>query len=88
VLPSPLADGAGLLNAKAAYLSPVLGSANAGQYYADGFARSIYPLIYGQPLVWRDPKYRDIRWRSLTWSSLTWDRLAWDNIAWDNMVGD
>jgi Ice-binding-like/Subtilase family len=88
VLPNPLADGAGLLDAQAAYLSPVLGSANAGLYYADGFARSIYPLIYGQPLVWRDPKYQGIQWRSLTWSSLIWDNIAWDNIAWDNFAWD
>jgi subtilisin family serine protease len=88
VLPNPLADGSGLLNAQAAYLSPVLGNANAGLYYADGFARSIYPLIYGQPLVWRDPTYQGLQWGSLTWSSLIWNQLAWDNIAWDNIAWD
>jgi ice-binding like protein/subtilase family protein len=83
VLPDPLADGSGLLDAGAAYASSALGSANAGLDYTDSFARSIYSLIYGQPLVWRDPTYHGIQWRLLNWSTLTWDRLAWDNIAWD-----
>jgi hypothetical protein len=83
VLPDPIADGSGLLNARAAYSSPVLGNANAGLYYADGFARSIYSLIYGQPLVWRDPADQGIQWSLLDWSTLIWDQLAWDNIAWD-----
>ena len=88
-LAAPLyADLAGLLNARAAYLSPALGSANADLHYADGFARSIYPLIYGQPLVWRDPTYHGIPWNSLTWSSLIWNQVAWNNIAWDNFAWD
>ena len=52
----------GLLNAQAAYASPALGSANAGLYQADSFARSIYPLIYRQPLVWRNPTFLGIPW--------------------------
>jgi subtilisin family serine protease len=88
VSPHPLADGSGLLNTQAALLSPALGSANVGLYYADGFARSIYPLIYGQPLIWRDPTFQGIPWSSLTWSNLVWDQLAWNNVAWDNVAWD
>jgi serine protease AprX len=87
-LADPTADGSGLLNAKAAYQSGPLGNANGGQYHADAFARSIYPLIYGQPLVWRDPYYMGISWNTLTWSNIAWDNIAWDNIAWDNIAWD
>jgi hypothetical protein len=86
VLPDPLADGSGLLDAGAAYLSPSLGSANLGLDYADGFARSIYPLIYGRRLVWRDPTYHGIQWNRLTWRTLIWDHLAWDKLAWDKLA--
>jgi serine protease AprX len=88
-LPNGTADGAGLLNAKAAYDSPPLGEANQGALVpADAFARTAYPLLHGKPLVWRNPSYHGIVWSLLTWATLTWNSLTWENLAWDNIAYD
>jgi len=55
---------------------------------ADTLARALYPIIYGSPLVWKDPNYLGIDWRSLNWTNLGWDNLAWDNLGWDNLGWD
>ncbi|HEX8966476.1 MAG TPA: hypothetical protein VF937_01265, partial [Chloroflexota bacterium] len=82
-LPSPTADGAGLLNAAAAYnASP--GVANRGLRVADGAARSLYQLLYSRPLTWKDPDYQGVNWNALTWSNLQWNATTWDNLSWDN----
>jgi serine protease AprX len=82
------AAGAGLLDANGATTAPTSGSANLGLRPADAFARALYPALYGQPLVWKDPYYQGIAWNTLTWATLTWDNIAWDNIAWDNIAWD
>jgi subtilisin family serine protease len=91
-------DGTGLLDAYAATNSPSRGAANQGLRPADGLARTLYPIIYGQPLAWKNPIYLSINWGALTWATLSWtgpawdnyvwDGVAWTNIAWDNIAWD
>jgi len=82
------ASGAGLLDAYRVTGASPNGKANQGLRPADSFARALYPILYGQPLVWRDPNYHGIAWNTLNWATLTWDNIAWDNIAWDNIAWD
>jgi serine protease AprX len=84
----PDADGKGLVDAYAAVTSAPMLAENRGLRPSHSFARVIYPLIYGQRLVWRDPYYAGIDWNSKTWETLSWDNIAWDNIAWDNIAWD
>jgi serine protease AprX len=77
------ASGSGLLDAYGALRSPAPAGANRGLRPADGLARALYPVLYGQPLVWRDPFYGGIDWRALSWATLAWDAAAWDNLDWD-----
>src|SRR6266513_1006328 len=111
VLPDPIADGSGLLNAYAATIAvpcnaapnPVLPGgfligplfsptpvpcANQGLRPADGFARALYPVLFGSPLQWQDPPAGGIFWPLLTWDTLLWNSAAWDNFAWDGVAWD
>src|SRR5881396_774770 len=116
VLPDPIADGSGLLDAYAAVsaASPpappggfVLGGlglggplggapppaaplacANRALRPADGFARALFPVLYGSPLHWKDPTLGGIDWQTLTWDSVVWDSIAWDNFLWDSVLWD
>jgi serine protease AprX len=98
VPPPPTASGAGLLDAYATTNSPVMGSANLGLRPADGLTRTLYPIIYGQPLVWKNVNYLGSDWTMLTWATLGWtaptwdnyywDAVGWSNIAWDNIAWD
>ena len=87
-VPDPIADGAGLLDARAADQSPVLPAANGGLRPADGFARALYPVLYGSPLRWKNPLLGGILWNLLTWSTLNWTSVAWDNFDWDSVAWD
>ena len=62
--------------------------ANRGLRQADGFARSAFAVLYGLPLVWRDPTLGGIAWQTLTWDSVVWDSVAWDNFDWDSVAWD
>jgi serine protease AprX len=86
--PDPAADGRGLVDALAAVYSGAPASANTGLRPADTLARSLYPILYGSALTWKNPRYREIDWTRLTWENLAWDNLAWDNLAWDNLAWD
>src|SRR5438094_1688656 len=116
VLPDPIADGSGLLDAYAAVsaasppaptggfvlgglgLGGLLGGApppaaplacaNRALRPADGFARALFPVLYGSPLHWKDPTLGGIDWQALTWDSVLWDSTAWDNFAWDSVLWD
>ena len=107
VLPDPIADGSGLLNANAA-VNATLGTTptgggllfgtlqsvvsvacvNQGLRPADGFARALFPVLFGSPLQWKDPLFGGIFWPLLTWDTLVWNSVAWDNFAWDSVVWD
>ncbi|HEY3107654.1 MAG TPA: S8 family peptidase, partial [Chloroflexota bacterium] len=82
-LPDPSADGSGLLDAYAAALSAPRGAANQGLRPAGPAARALYPVLYGQHLVWRDPLRGGVLWSLLTWSTLGWNDGVWDNLNWD-----
>jgi serine protease AprX len=71
-------------------LQPVLRlvTANTGLRPADGFARSMYPVLYGSPLRWEDPTLGGILWGLLTWNTLVWNSIAWDNFDWDSVAWD
>jgi serine protease AprX len=108
VLPDPIADGSGLLNAYAAVNTappgaPAFGGGllfgtlqavvsvacvNQGLRPADGFARALYPVLFGSPLNWNDPLLDGIYWPLLTWDTLTWNSIARDNFAWDSVAWD
>jgi serine protease AprX len=123
VLPDPIADGSGLLDAYAAMIAardtgpnddafmpgelslgalllpgallpdtfqPVVGLACANNALrpADGFARALFPVLFGSPLQWNDPLLGGIFWPLLTWDTLVWDSVAWDNFAWDSVAWD
>jgi serine protease AprX len=80
--------GAGLLDAYAATSSAARGSANQGLRVANGLARTLYPILFGQPLVWNSTTYLGTDWSLFTWLTLPWTSVAWDNIAWDNIAWD
>ena len=65
-----------------------LACANRGLRPADGFARALFPVLYGSPLYWKDPTLGGINWQALTWDSVLWDGIAWDNFAWDSVLWD
>jgi len=62
--------------------------ANKGLRPADGFARALYPVLFGSPLRWKDPFLGGIPWFLLTWDTLVWNSVAWDNFAWDSVAWD
>ena len=84
----PAAAGAGLADAYAATNSALRGSANQGLRVADGVARTLYTMLYGQPLAWNSATYLGTNWSAYTWSTLPWTSVAWDNLAWDNFAWD
>jgi serine protease AprX len=67
-------------------LTPVV--APRGLRIANAAAQMLYPLLYGQPLTWKDPAYAGIDWTQLNWTNLVWDDFAWDNLVWDNFAWD
>jgi serine protease AprX len=62
--------------------------ANRALRPARAFARALYPVLYGTPLVWRDLTLGGIAWEALTWESVAWDSVAWDNFEWDSVAWD
>jgi serine protease AprX len=79
--------GGGLLASAPQTVAP-LACANRGLRPADGFARALFPVLYGSPLYWKDPTLGGINWQTLTWDSVAWDNFAWDSVAWDSIAWD
>jgi subtilisin family serine protease len=77
-----------LVDAYAAVNARVQGVANQGLRPSDGFARVVYPILYGQPLTWKDPTLGGTNWDNLIWDNLIWDNLIWDNLIWDGFNWD
>jgi len=95
VLPDPIADGSGLLDAFDATTSASKGqpvpAANSGLRPSDGFARAMYPVLYGTPLFYKDGSpvvWQSVAWDSVAWDSIAWDSVAWDSVAWDSVAWD
>jgi serine protease AprX len=80
--------GAGLIDAYRATLTAGGTRANQGLRPADGLAMTLYPMLYGEPLVWKNLNYLGFAWASVTWATLSWTAPAWDNYAWDNIAWD
>ena len=53
---------------------------------SDGFARALYPVLFGQPLFFKDGT--PVIWQTLVWDSVAWDSIAWDSVAWDSVAWD
>ena len=91
-LPDPIAAGSGLLDARGAdRAAQALGAppcANGGLRPADGFARALYPVLFGSPLHWKNPFLGGVLWNLLTWDTLVWNSVAWDNFDWDSVAWD
>jgi serine protease AprX len=91
-LPDPIADGSGLLDAQGAdQAAQRLGtptSANGGLRPTDGFARALYPVLFGSRLRWKNPLLGGILWNLLRWETLVWNSVAWDNFDWDSVAWD
>jgi serine protease AprX len=66
----------------------LLAPANRGLRPANAFARTLFPVLYGLPLRWKDPTLGGIAWETLTWDSVAWDSIAWDNFDWDSVAWD
>ena len=79
--------GGGLLTGTLQTVAP-LACANRALRPADGFARALFPVLYGSPLHWKDPTLGGIDWQALTWDSVVWDSIAWDNFDWDSIAWD
>ncbi len=77
--------GYGSANAYAAVTSNHIDKANRGRRPSNSFARTIRPLIEGQPLVWKDPWANSINWGSINWGSINWGTATWDNLDWDSI---
>jgi serine protease AprX len=91
LLPGALLPGALLPDALLPdALQPLVGftCANDGLRPADGFARALFPVLFGSPLHWKDPTLGGIPWFLLTWDTLVWNSIAWDNFAWDSVAWD
>ncbi|TME93486.1 MAG: hypothetical protein E6I52_24290 [Chloroflexi bacterium] len=78
----------GLIDAFASVTSPSRGFANQGLHPADAFSRTLYPILYGQPLISSDPRFQGIIWDSVIWDGIIWDGIIWDGIIWDGIIWD
>jgi len=65
-----------------------LAPANRALRPANAFARTLFRVLYGLPLRWKDPTLGGIAWQTLTWDSVAWDSIAWDNFDWDSIAWD
>ena len=82
LVPIPIA-GLGLSDGHAAVYSATPVVAPRGLRLANAAAQALYPVLYGQPLSWKNPTYAGINWTQVNWSNLIWDTLVWDNLNWD-----
>jgi len=103
-LPDPAAGGTGLLDALAAVQAQASGGtgatatlpgttlatglANRGLRPADTFARAMFRVLYGSPLLWKNQTLGGLAWGSASWGSIAWDNSSWDSIAWDSIAWD
>lgn len=77
--------GAGSVSALSAVQFSQRDIGNRGKRPGDVFARTIYPLAKGAPLLWRDPSYMGRNWSNYDWDTVPWDGYTWDNFDWENI---
>jgi serine protease AprX len=82
--------GAGMLNALTAVGSIDTTSWSDTSRVSDGFAQIVFPLIFGQQIVWRDLLFNGgvdsagVPWTAITWENITWNDTTWEAIRWDD----
>ncbi|MDQ2912875.1 MAG: S8 family serine peptidase, partial [Chloroflexota bacterium] len=87
---SPETTGSGLVDAPAAVAASDQTDAAAADPVSAGFASEMYPLLYGQPLVWRDLAFNGgvdsngVSWSEVSWSNVVWDAITWQNVEWES----
>ena len=56
---------------------------------SEAFASEMYPLVYGQPITWRDLAFNGgvdsngVPWSEVSWSNVAWDAITWENVNWE-----
>ncbi|HYL54506.1 MAG TPA: S8 family peptidase [Gemmatimonadales bacterium] len=103
VLPDPIADGSGLLNAYAAVNAAAPGASAPGGSLLFGTLQAVASVacvnqglrpadgfasaLY--PVLFGSPlNWNDPLLGGIYWPLLTWDTLTWNSIAWDNFAWD
>ena len=87
---SPETTGSGMVSAVAAVGASDQSASAAAEPVSAGFASEMYPLVYGQPLVWRDLTLNGgvdsngVAWSDVSWSTLVWDAITWQNLNWSS----
>ncbi len=87
---SPETTGSGLVDAPAAVAASDQTADAGADPVSAGFGSETYPLLYGQPLVWRDLTFNGgvdssgVPWSAVSWSNLVWDAVTWQNIDWSS----
>jgi serine protease AprX len=76
-------SGAGMLDVVRALTSTDRTAATTSRRVTDAFARNAYGVLYGTPLVWRDPTYGGVNWSAVTWATIDWSAITWENFSWD-----
>jgi serine protease AprX len=85
---SAVTTGSGMVSAVAAVAATDPTADAAASPVSAGFASEMYPLVYGQPLVWRDLNFNGgldsngVAWSQVTWSNVVWDEITWQNVDW------
>jgi len=83
---SAVTTGSGMVSAVAAVAASNQTADTVANPVSAGFATEMYPLIFGQPLVWRDLTFNGgVDSNTVAWSRVTWSNVAWDEITWENL---
>jgi serine protease AprX len=87
---SPETTGSGMVNALAAVASADQTVDATADPVSAGFASETYPLLFGQPLTWRDLTFNGgvdssgSPWSAVSWSNVVWDVVTWHNLDWES----
>jgi hypothetical protein len=87
---SPETTGSGMVNAPAAVASADQTVDATADPVSAGFASETYPLLFGQPLTWRDLTFNSgvdssgTPWSAVSWSNVVWDVVTWHNLDWES----
>ena len=86
---SPETTGSGLVSASAALVASDQTVDVAADPVSEAFASEMYPLVYGQPITWRDLAFNGgvdsngVPWSEVSWSNVAWDAITWENVNWE-----
>ncbi len=74
----PARAGAGYLDAQAAVLSTVQGSANTG------LPASQMLWSGNNPITWGSVSWNSVSWNSVSWNSVSWNSVSWNSVSWNS----